>query len=195
MRISRTGCLTRIHRGIRLAGKLVEAVILIWVIFPRSESSSRDGMVERWCRQVLDILQIHLTVHGEAPRGRNSSPLFVANHISWIDVLLLHSCRRMRFVAKREVECWPLIGYLAAGTGTWFFKRTSPHELARVMQAAATALKEGDCVAFFPEGTTTDGTAVHAFHSGLFEAAIKAKARIQPVCIRYEQTDGTTDRQ
>jgi 1-acyl-sn-glycerol-3-phosphate acyltransferase len=193
MPIARTGRLTRISRGIRLIGKLSEALILVCLVFPRIEPSRRDGIIERWCREVLDILHISVSVHGRPVPGKASSVMFVANHVSWIDVLLLNACRRMRFVAKMEVRSWPLIGWIAARTDTVFFKRTSPHQLARVMQSMTAMLGRGDCIALFPEGTTTDGTSVHTFHSGLFESAVRANAPIQPIGISYLRPDGSLD--
>ncbi|MCP9439336.1 MAG: 1-acyl-sn-glycerol-3-phosphate acyltransferase [Nitrospira sp.] len=193
MPIARTGCLTRIHRGIRLIGKLSEALILVCLVFPRIESSRHDGIIERWCREVLDILNINVSWQGRPMPGQVSSAMFVANHISWIDVLLLNACRRMCFVAKMEVRSWPLIGWIAARTGTLFFKRTSPHHLAHVMQSIAARLGRGDCIALFPEGTTTNGTSVHTFHSGLLESAIRANVPIWPIGIRYLKPDGSLD--
>lgn len=193
MPISRTGCLIRIGRGIHLLGKLSEAFVLVWLVFPRIESSRHDGIIERWCRDVLDILDVRVSVQGQTPGGRVSSVLFVANHVSWMDILLINACQRVRFVAKVEVRSWPLIGWIAARTGTLFFKRTSPHQLARVMKFTAASLRRGDCMAIFPEGTTTDGSSVQAFHSGLFESAIEAKAPIWPIGISYRRLDGTLD--
>lgn len=190
---ARTGCLTRIGRGTRLIGKLFEAFILVRLVFPRIEPSRHDDIIERWCREVLDILHINVSVHGRPMPGNVSSVMFVANHVSWMDVLLLNAYRRMHFVAKMEVRSWPLIGWIAAGTGTLFFKRTSPYQLACVMQSMTATLGRGDCIALFPEGTTTDGTSVHTFHSGLFESAILADVPIRPVGIRYLKSDGSLD--
>jgi 1-acyl-sn-glycerol-3-phosphate acyltransferase len=193
MSITRTGCLTRIGRGIRLLGKLSEAFMLVWLVFPRIESSRHDSIIERWCRDVLDILDIRVIVQGQSPPGRMRSVLFVANHISWMDILLLNACQRVRFVAKEEVRSWPLIGWIAFRTGTLFLKRTSTHQLARVMKSTAASLRNGDCIALFPEGTTTDGSSVQAFRSGLFESAIESKALIWPIGISYRRLDGTLD--
>ncbi|MCA1958673.1 MAG: 1-acyl-sn-glycerol-3-phosphate acyltransferase [Nitrospira sp.] len=190
---ARTGCLTRISRGIRLIGKLFEAFVLVRLAFPRIEPSRHDGIIQRWCREVLDILHINVSVHGRPMPGNASPVMFVANHVSWLDVLLLNACRRMRFVAKTEVRSWPLIGWIAAGTGTMFFKRTSPHQLACVMHSMTAVLGCGGCVALFPEGTTTDGTAVRTFHSGLFESAIRANVPIRPIGISYLKSDGSLD--
>lgn len=193
MSITRTGCLTRIGRGIRLLGKLSEAFVLVWLVLPRIESARHDGIIERWCRTVLDILDIRLTMQGQPPPGRAQSVLFVANHVSWMDILLLNACQRVRFVAKEEVRSWPLIGWIAFRTGTLFLKRTSTHQLARVIQSTAASLRRGDCIAIFPEGTTTDGSSVHAFHSGLFESAIEANALVWPIGISYRRLDGALD--
>lgn len=189
----RTGGLTRIGRSIRLLGKLSEAFVLVWLVFPHIGTSRHDGIIERWCRDVLDILDIRVFVQGQMPPGRMRSVLFVANHISWMDILLVNASQRVRFVAKEEVRSWPLIGWIAARTGTLFLKRTSTHQLARVMKSTAASLRHGDCIAIFPEGTTTDGRSVQAFHSGLFQSAIEAQALIRPVGISYHRDDGSID--
>ena len=189
----RTSRLTQLTRGGQLALKLLKALLLIGVVFPHIRPSERDALIECWCREVLDVLSIRLNLHGETPPERVSSVLFVANHVSWMDVLIINACRRVRFVAKAEVRHWPLVGWMAARTGTLFLKRTSPRELARVTQSVATLLRRGHCIALFPEGTTTDGTALHAFHSGLFESAIAAEALVWPVAITYTRPDGSRD--
>lgn len=189
----RTGRLTQVSRGIRLVGKLSKGLVLIWFVFSRIKPVQRDEIIERWCREVLNVLAIRLTLHGETPPGRVSSVLFVANHISWMDILIINACRRVRFVAKAEVRQWPLVGWMAARTGTLFLKRTSPRELARVTKSVATFLRRGDCIALFPEGTTTDGSSVQSFHSGLFESAVTAEALVWPVAIKYERSDGSLD--
>lgn len=189
----RTSRLTRLKRGGRLVLKLLEGLLLIGCVFPHIRPSERDVIIECWCREVLDVLSIRLNLRGETPPGRVSSVLFVANHVSWMDILVINACRRVRFVAKTEVRQWPLVGWMAARTGTLFLKRTSPHELARVTKGVAASLRRGDCVALFPEGTTTDGTSVQSFHSGLFESAIAAEALVWPVAITYKRPDGSLD--
>ena len=119
--------------------------------------------------------------------------LFVANHISWVDILLMKACCRTHFVAKSEVRQWPLIGWMAARTGTLFLKRNCPRALSRAVKAAGDMLRHGECIAHFPEGTTTDGCVVHSFHSGFFQSAIDADALIWPVGISYRRADGSRD--
>lgn len=188
-----TGRLTQLTRGARLVGKLIEGLFLVGAVMPVARPHERDVIIEQWCREVLDTLSIRLVFQGERPPENVSSVLFVANHVSWMDILVINACRRAHFVAKAEVRQWPLVGWMAARTGTLFLKRTSLHELARVTQGVTASLRRGQCVALFPEGTTTDGASLQAFHTGLFESAIHAEALVWPVAIQYRRQDGRHD--
>jgi len=188
-RISR---LTQLNRGARLVLKLLKGLLLVGDVFPHIRPFERDVIIEGWCREVLDVLSIRLNLLGEAPPGKVSSVLFVANHVSWMDILVINACRRVRFVVKAEVRQWPLVGWMAARTGTLFVTQASPHELASVANDVAASLRCGDCVALFPEGTTDDAF-IQAFHSGLVESAIAAKALVWPVAITYKRLDGSLD--
>jgi 1-acyl-sn-glycerol-3-phosphate acyltransferase len=78
--------------------------------------------------------------------------LFVANHVSWVDICILHSQRMMGFVAKREIASWPLVGWLAARGQTIFHQRGNTESLGGVMQVMADRLREGKAVGVFPKG-------------------------------------------
>jgi 1-acyl-sn-glycerol-3-phosphate acyltransferase len=135
-----------------------------------------------------------LSLHGDTPPANVSSVLFVGNHVSWLDSLVINACRRVRFVAKGEVRRWSLIGWLAARTGTVFLKRGSSRGLAGVAKRMRAILRRGQCVACFPEGTTTNSKSVNTFHSGLFESAVQAEALLWPIAIQYVRDDGVIDR-
>ena len=100
--------------------------------------------------------------------------LLVANHISWLDILVMHAARYCRFVSKADVKRWPLIGTLATGGGTIYIERESRRDALRVVHHMAESLKRGEVVAVFPEGTTSDGLALLPFHGNLIQAAISA---------------------
>lgn len=186
--------MTRLIRGSRLCAKLLEACFLVGLVFPRLRPHERDRLIERWCRDVLRTLSLRLVLQGERPPAGVSSVLFVANHVSWLDILVLNACRRMRFVAKADLRRWPIVGWLATKTRTLFLRRTSTRELARITKAVGAALRHGQCVTLFPEGTTTDGSATQPFHSGLFEAAVSAEALVWPVALFYQGPDGSPAR-
>ncbi|MBD8881711.1 MULTISPECIES: lysophospholipid acyltransferase family protein [Rhodanobacter] len=111
--------------------------------------------------------------------------LFVANHTSWIDIVLLHSQRAVCFVAKAEIARWPLVGWLAASGGTIFHRRGSNHSLAAVMQVMVERLRVGRSVAVFPEGGTGHDGVLKVFHARIFQAALDAGTQLQPVALRF----------
>jgi 1-acyl-sn-glycerol-3-phosphate acyltransferase len=173
----------------RLLHALVHALGGWWTIlftFPRLAQPERDARVTRWARQMLRILGIELRLQGTPPA---SGPmLLVSNHISWLDILVMHAARHCRFVSKADVKHWPLIGTLATGAGTLYIERESRRDAMRVVHHMAQALRDGDLLAVFPEGTTSEGLGMLPFHANLFQAAISAEAPVQPVALSYVDT-------
>lgn len=111
--------------------------------------------------------------------------LFVANHVSWLDIELMHSQRVVGFVAKSEISRWPLIGWLARRGGTIYHRRGSNESLAGVLHLMVARLQSGQAVGVFPEGGTSAGDTVRTFHARIFQAAVEAAAPVQPVALRY----------
>lgn len=114
----------------------------------------------------------------------------VANHISWLDIPVLGAKLRTNFIAKDDVIEWPGIGPLARRTETLFISRTKRGEVAQQAQTIADRLATGDRLLLFPEGTTSDGSAMLPFRSSLFAAALACE-RVQPVMIGYRWADGS----
>lgn len=170
----------------RLLRAVVHAIagwLTITLLFPRWGEQRRQATVQAWAQRMLRILGIPLHVRGEVPvRG---PVLLVANHLSWLDILVLHAARHCRFVSKADVKHWPLIGTLATGGGTLYIEREKRRDAMRVVHHMAESLKAGGIVAVFPEGTTGDGSALLPFHANLIQAAISAGAPVQPVALRY----------
>jgi 1-acyl-sn-glycerol-3-phosphate acyltransferase len=183
----------QLGRVLRVIAHLAKGILLVWFVFPHINAIQRDAMIVGWSQEMLGILRTRLRLLGHIPPTTVSSVLFAANHISWLDILALNAFRRVRFVAKAEVRRWPVIGWLAARTGTTFLQRSRNYEVPRLVRTVSRSLRKGHCVALFPEGTTTDGTSVQPFHSGLFESAITAEAMVWPVGLRYLRPDGTAD--
>ena len=180
-------------RILRLVNHLAKGVLLVWIVFPHVNATQRDAIIVEWSQEMLGILHARLRLLGDVPPVTLSSVLFAANHISWLDILAINAFRRVRFVAKAEVRQWPIVGWLAARAGTTFIRRSRSYELTRVAKTVSRSLRKGHCVALFPEGTTSDGTSLRPFHSGLFESAIDAEATVWPVGLRYPGPDGTAD--
>ncbi|MDH5573321.1 MAG: 1-acyl-sn-glycerol-3-phosphate acyltransferase [Gammaproteobacteria bacterium] len=140
-----------------------------------------------WHTRLCKIFAVKKTQQGQISR---QPTLFVANHISWFDIPALGSSIPVHFLAKNEINSWPIIGWLASRAGTLFIRRGSQGAAQQSQLEIYNTLKEGGHVILFPEGTTTDGTSVKRFHSRLFQAAIDARAQVQPIALQYPHTDG-----
>lgn len=116
--------------------------------------------------------------------------LLVANHISWLDVIALNAVVPACFVAKSDVKSWPLLGWLCHRVGTLFINRDNRRDTMSINRKISGFLKQGECVALFPEGTSTDGEFPGKFHSSLLQGAIDVNSAICPVAIRYHDGAG-----
>lgn len=135
-----------------------------------------------WSRGLLRVFGFRVRRVGQP---LDDPALFVCNHTSWLDIELLHTQRAACFVAKAEIERWPLVGWMAAQGGTIFHRRGSNHSLAAVMQTMTRRMREGRSVAVFPEGGTGDGHKLRVFHARILQAALDAEAPVQPVALRF----------
>ncbi len=137
---------------------------------------------KRLTRCLLWFFGININVRGLPA----DAPLLVAaNHISWLDILVLHSVRTMGFVAKAEIDNWPLFSLIARTGGTIFHQRGSHGSATDVIATMVARLKQGQRVAVFPEGGIVPGTSVRVFHARMFRAAVEAECPVQPVMVRY----------
>lgn len=177
-------CLQKFRTCLRLARAglhLLWAVLTVCSVFPWASVRRRRRLKSRWSRQLLEILGVRLSLVGPAP----AAGLLVSNHISWLDIYALNAMAPTSFVAKSEVQAWPLIGWLSRKAETIFLQRGSRAAAMRTKTTLVGELRRGSCVGLFAEGTTSDGSGVLPFHSALFQAAVDAEARVIPTAIRY----------
>lgn len=145
------------------------------------------GVIQWWLRRAGRIFGLRVTVGGKAPR---EAILAVANHISWLDILVVSSVLPVCFVSKAEVRNWPIVGTLAGSAGTLFLKRGGRDAASQATMNMGEYLTQGQSVLIFPEATTGDGHSVHRFHARLFGAAIETGARVLPVALSYPHSEG-----
>jgi len=170
--------------------------MLLWVVygywrirtvFHKLDPQAHATAVEEWAQGMLSILGITVRVQGKPSKG---PVLMAANHISWLDILVMHAACHCRFVAKSEIRAWPLLGVLTAGGGSLFIERTSNRDAMRVVHQMADALAIGQLLAVFPEGGTGDGKTLLPFHGNLLQAAIAADAPVQPIALYFLDQEG-----
>lgn len=116
-----------------------------------------------------------------------SHVLFVSNHLSWLDVMLVAGATGASFVSKQEVARWPVVGWLARLNNTIFIARTERRAVRGQAGALKAALASGRPVALFPEGTTDGGRDVLSFRPSLLSALFPPVPglKVQPVAIDY----------
>ena len=142
----------------------------------------RSRLVRWWQGGLLRVFGMRTRQVGTPLPG---ATMFVANHVSWMDISALHSQRMMGFVAKQEIDGWPVVGRMARRGETIFHRRGSQESLGGVLDVMAARLRSGRSVGVFPEGRTRDGREIGPFHARIFGAAVEAGVPVQPVALRY----------
>jgi 1-acyl-sn-glycerol-3-phosphate acyltransferase len=147
-------------------------------------------VVHGWAHGALALLGLRFRRVG---RPMDHPGAVVANHSSWLDIVVLQRAMRVFFVSKSEVAGWPVIGLIGRAIGTMFIERR-PVEAKRQQAVLYRRLKRGDMMCIFPEGTSTDGQRVLPFKSALFgvflDPELHSRLWVQPVAIRYRAPDG-----
>lgn len=176
-----------------LAVHIAVGIAILATVWVFCEQVTRDKLIRWWSKGILWRFNIKVVTFGQTPSLNQESSMILANHVSWIDIYALNSVIPVRFIAKSDINNWPVFGYLARKSGTIFINRTSRKDTARIVNKTAESLLNGNNVAFFPEGTTTDGTTLEHFKSSLVQAAIQANSTIRPLAIRYPNPDGSAN--
>jgi len=170
-------------RMLRLIAHILAGLCTVLLRFPRLSPDQQRARVQAWQLELLARAGVTLKVHGAPPV--QGPVLLVANHISWLDIPVMHAARHCRFISKSDVKGWPVLGRLATAAGTLYIERSSRRDARRMVQTMQQALHAGDVLAVFPEGTTGDGVTLLPFHANLLQAAVEADAPVQPVGLRF----------
>lgn len=192
-----TSILRFIFRSLLLIGFLLFFLLpsLLLVNYHRrqnTEEGSRkaDQGAVRLANRLVWLFGVHVKVTGDKPTG---PVLIAANHISWLDIPVLHGACAMGFVGKAEIESWPVFRSIARVGGTIFHQRGNHDSAADVSALMVQRLQEGRSVAIFPEGGIQAGAPIRVFHARMFRPAVDVGRPVQPVMVRYVR-DGLIDK-
>ena len=195
------------------------ALVIVTLGFPFASHATRQRLIRWWSRRLLAICGMRVRVIGpgdddaleqapndaldhsstramrpqtiiDAMRPGGIGAMLVMNHISWIDIYVVHSVRPARFIAKSEIAKWPVIGYLTDRTGSIFIERGRRHAVRDANRRATELLGAGDLIAMCPEGTTGEGDRLLPFHANLIQPAIDARVPIVVAGLRYLDAHG-----
>lgn len=146
-------------------------------------------------RVFLWLFGVRVVERGRPPG--TTPTLVLSNHVSWLDIPVIGSRRPLSFIAKSEIEGWPVIGLFAKLQRSVFIDRGRKKATAEVNQTVAHRLVRGEAIVLFAEGTTGDGTRLLPFRSSLVGAARAAltepgleRIHLQPLAVSYMRRNG-----
>ncbi len=190
-----TACVSRVtpRAPFSVASRRFASVTRVLAALPRGGRLTDPDVLQARAKAMLDALDVRLDASAE----RLSVPgpvgtLVVANHISWLDILVLLAVEPVTMLAKREVAGWPFIGTAAGRAGTRFIDRDSLYALPAAVDDLAALLRSGRSVMAFPEGTTRCSGTGGTLRRAVFQAAVDAAAPIRPATLSYLRHDRPT---
>lgn len=184
------------RRRARLTGIVLctLAVFGIWVCFwpvslisPKSMRPIRRRLIMLWGAGCLWIINMKLEVYGRAPKP----PFFlVANHLSYVDIWVLSQQTGAVFVAKADMETWPLFGWFMKKCHQIFIRRESLRDSQRVIGLLNEVMDAEDALVVFAEGRCSPGREVLSFRPSLYQAAAERALPVHYAAITYDTPEG-----
>jgi 1-acyl-sn-glycerol-3-phosphate acyltransferase len=167
-------------RSVRLVGMFVVAGVELAVTQPETREQRADWL-HRFCARAMRALGIEINVSGSFPeRGA-----VISNHLSYLDIVVYAAVHPCVFVSKAEIKSWPVVGWMTTMSGTVYVARGHGGSAMKAREGMQAAVDAGLPVVFFPEGTTSNGSGLLKFHSGLLAQAVDGGAPVTAACIRY----------
>lgn len=174
--------------GVTLALTPVHALGLAFTAgSPIARGRWRGRFLRTWSRAFLRVLGVRVAWRGPAP---DPPFLLAANHLSYLDILVLSSRLPTTFVAKAEIASWPVLGPLCSSFGTLFVDRSRKSDLPRLLGRLGAALAAGSGVVFFPEGTSSAGGGVLPFRSPLLALPAASGHPVHAAALAYRTPPG-----
>lgn len=155
---------------------------------PAGRRRIRRAVFGPWARGVTRILGVQVSVAGSLVRPPF---LVVANHLGYLDIVVLAGILECVFVAKSDVRDWPVIGFLAGIMDTIFVDRTASRDSIRAMDRISDAISNGAGVVLFAEATSSDGSDVLPFRPALLEWAARTGEAVHHASLSYRTAPGT----
>lgn len=188
--------------ALRFLVRFIALFVSVIIIFPLilllisiSQKLSNRKLNKRvlnfWSRLLCKVCGLKLYSFGII---QDNPVLLVANHVSWLDIPVIHSYKLAGFVAKNEISKWPLLGRAVIIGETVFIDRGKHDSRRQVLEKMKSRLSKGRSIAIFPEGKATNGEYLGRFHRQLMHAAIETQTPIQAMTIKYINPDGNRNK-
>lgn len=175
--------------AMRLCALIVHIVIGLFVglvVFRFISWEARTHIIKIWSRALLAVIGVKLVLD-HPPIDSPMRGLQVGNHSSWMDIFVSNAVQAARFLAKSDIQKWPVLGTLVTSAGTLYVERGNRNSISKTNAEISDSAQKGYLIGLYPEGTTTDGTHLLPFKSNLFQPAIDNQMLLYPVGISYKK--------
>jgi 1-acyl-sn-glycerol-3-phosphate acyltransferase len=162
-------------------------VALVSAPFPGYSKRFKRGIVSVSNWAAMKILGMRVRIVGSPPRPPF---ILVANHLGYIDIVLVRLVVKAFFVSKAEIAAWPFVGWLTRLAGTLFLDRRNKRDLSRINSLLDAALGSGNGIVIFPEGTSSSGRDIKKFHSGLLAYPAMNGFPVHAAALHYSTSAG-----
>jgi len=187
--------ITRFFKALALVFSILFFLVIassLLILIPNTKK--RHHLLVVWMhhcsRIILQVLDIECWIEDQTDSPPPSGTLFLANHVSYVDALLLSAQYPSVFVTSNEVKNTFFLGWLARCAGCVFVERRKINTVLENISQIRNLLDSGFNVIIFPEGTTGDGTQILPFKQSLLEAAVGIQAEVRPICVNYRFCNG-----
>jgi len=189
-----------VRRRLRLGGRVLGGALILsttgflfslglplLAVAPRRHPAYRRWAFGWSCRALLALLGARVEVHGRLPEAPF---LFVSNHISYLDILVLGSRLPHVFLSKAEIKRWPGLGPLCRAAGTLFIDRAARRDIPMILGQIEAVLDRGEGVIFFPEATSSPGADLLPFRSPLLALPARKSYPVHYGALHYATPAG-----
>jgi lyso-ornithine lipid O-acyltransferase len=171
------------YRILLLVSLFAYGVLSLLIRRPRSRAA-RAEWLHHFSILLLRSLGITARQRGTYP----ASGVAISNHMGYLDIITFAALHRCVFVAKSDIASWPVIGWMTTMSGTVYVERGRGGSAQRAQADLAAVSQENVPIVFFPEGTSSDGSAILPFRSGLLANCLAAGQTVTAACVRYRLT-------
>lgn len=169
-----------VGRSVRLVGMFVVAGTELAVRRPSTREERADWL-HRFCASSLRGMGIEISVVGRFPEHG----AVISNHLSYLDIVVFAALHPCVFVSKAEIRSWPVVGWMTTMSGTVYVERGHGGSAMKARKGMQEVVDAGLPVVFFPEGTTSNGSGLLKFHSGLLAQVLDSGAPVTAAYVRY----------
>ncbi|MGE5302250.1 MAG: lysophospholipid acyltransferase family protein [Alphaproteobacteria bacterium] len=170
----------------------VVIVVHLWISVLRLPNRWKivSRCVRGFTRSMRAILNIKVTVEGDAAQLERGGYVIISNHFGYLDGIVLGSLFPVIFVSKQEVKSWPVVGQWTTLCGTVFINRQQKGLIPFALTEISRKLKQGANILLFPEGAATNGERMLPFQTAPLAAPLRSRATIVPVTLAYQSIEG-----